>query len=100
MSLDCVLINKNNTTKIITISESLHKCIFCNSVRWSSTKILRKIKDYYKVDLSLKLNEISLFVNELDCIVSQLPHNCLSEMEYLIHEFTNSELKCVRVTGD
>ena len=52
MGLDLLIISDNNEIGRLEMTENLHSEIFSEKTRWSSHKELRKIKDYYKTNIT------------------------------------------------
>ncbi|MGF6437696.1 hypothetical protein ABIC80_003374 [Kosakonia sp. 1610] len=81
------------------ISEALHQSIFANSIRWSSYKYLRKIKDYYRADCLLRKNDAISFINEL-LKISELHNLSIGTLEELKTSVVLNKIEYIRVSSD
>lgn len=95
MGLDILVIFENGDNNNFVMSEELHSEIFSSSTRWSSFKELKKIKDYYKVDINFNSKSANSFLSELVEIRERIK-NKRNELDKLIINLDKSKIK----TGD
>lgn len=99
MGLDILVIFENGDNNNFVMSEELHSEIFSSSTRWSSFKELKKIKDYYKVDINFNSKSANSFLSELVEIRERIK-NKRNELDKLIINLDKSKIKKLRITGD
>lgn len=99
MGLDILVIFENGDNNNFVMSEELHSEIFSSSTRWSSFKELKKIKDYYKVDINFNSKSANSFLSELIEIRERIK-NKRNELDKLIINLDKSKIKKLRITGD
>ncbi|MBS9440077.1 hypothetical protein EAE91_23975 [Photorhabdus noenieputensis] len=99
MGLDIHITTKNNEIIHVVMSEILHSSIFSSSTRWSSSKNLRKIKDYYKTNCLLKDKNAISFIHELTEMENRITDG-KDELHKIIEKVKNIQVSFIRVSGD
>ncbi|WP_340617365.1 hypothetical protein [Xenorhabdus entomophaga] len=99
MGLDIHIMAINGEVTHIVMSEILHSNIFSSSTRWSSSKNLSKIKDYYKTDCLLKNKDAVSFIHELTEIGNRITDG-KDELNKIIEKLKNIQVSSIRVSGD
>ncbi|QRY77898.1 hypothetical protein JVX91_20155 [Pseudomonas sp. PDNC002] len=99
MALDIIVVFDDNETQFLTMSEALHSEIFSASTRWSSYKELRKLRDYYKANISINSTESYTFLHELSDIASRVKVNTI-ELNEIKKSLQRKKIKKLRMTGD
>lgn len=101
MGLDIVMYNdKNVRMQLIEIPRSLHEAIFNGSQNWGSYLHLRKIKDYYKTNVRFTASEINDFIEDLKRIKQFMESYYHSDLNMLIDNLSDGNLKTIHVAGD
>ncbi|OYD06218.1 hypothetical protein CHM34_17310 [Paludifilum halophilum] len=85
---------------MLEISSDLHYGIFKRTNDWGSYLMLRKIKDYYKTDLTLANSQIDKLRSELEQVSLFLDERDRTELFKLTTELVGNKVQKVRVTGD
>ena len=99
MGLDILVIFENGDNNNFVMSGELHSEIFSSSTRWSSFKELKKIKDYYKVDINFNSKCSNSFLSELVEIRERIKTK-RNELDKLIINLDKRKIKKLRITGD
>lgn len=99
MGLDLLITSDNNETSRLEITEDLHSEIFSEKTRWSSHKELRKIKDYYKTNVTFTKRNLTDFISDLSETKRSIEKN-KEELQTIIEKLKYREIKSLRVTGD
>lgn len=81
------------------MSEVLHSEIFSVSTMWSNYKELRKIKDYYKSNITFDSTSVSIFILELIDVCNKIT-GAKCELESIIKHLQFKDIKSIRVCGD
>lgn len=101
MGLDLLLYDeKENLIKILEMPYDLHYHIFNETEVWGSYLVLRKIRDYYKSNVTLDSEDISKFKRDLNQI-SLFLNSEFKELTFqLTSELTTHQPWKIRITGD
>jgi len=99
MGLDIHVVAINGEVTHIVMSENLYSSIFSTSTRWSSSKTLRKIKDYYKANCLLKNKDAVSFIHELTEMGDRITDG-KDELNKLIENLKNIQVSSIRLSGD
>lgn len=99
MGFDLLIISDNNEIGRLEMTENLHSEIFSEKTRWSSHKELRKIKDYYKTNITFTKKNLNDFISDLSEIKISIEKN-KDELQTIIEKLKDKEIKSLRVTGD
>ena len=103
MGLDIMLFDKENKRvgkREITLS--LHEEIFNGKIKcnWGSFSYLRKLKDYYKTNITFKENEIKAFLKDLMEFRSFMDECYEHELSGIIKVLDNESVYKIDITGD
>ncbi|NQX63738.1 hypothetical protein [Paenibacillus qinlingensis] len=102
MGLDVVMYGgQKERLGVIEISYPLHEAIYIKTNQWASKPLLRKLRDYYKTDITLERVDIKEFVFCLEQVKS-FAHDELifDELELLITSLSNPKVEQIHLAGD
>lgn len=101
MGLDAVFYNREDqVVNEMEISADLHDGIFNKTNNWGSYLLLRKLKDYYKTDLTLTKGEMDQLRDELKQVSIFLNSRYKSELFKLIVALGDTDVSKVHIAGD
>ncbi len=103
MGLDILLFDKENKRvgkRDITLS--LHEELFNGKIKcnWGGFFYLRKLKDYYKTNITFKENEIKAFLKDLMEFRSFMDECYEHELSGIIKVLDNESVYKIDITGD
>ncbi|NUF50411.1 hypothetical protein [Gilliamella sp. ESL0250] len=99
MALDFIIDFDNQQSARFTMSEDLHGKIFSTSTCWKSLKQLKKIRDYYTVNVVFNASNLAILITDLTQIMPQI-ENFTPELQRIIITLKQKNIKQLRVTGD
>jgi hypothetical protein len=100
MGLDIVIYRENNQKKITEIKEKTHRAIFSNRNDLSEMTQLIRLRDYYKTNVHLDLEEVKVLIDDLKQILGQIDDFYENEIISIISELSEPMLKRVHIAGD
>ncbi|AYN04405.1 hypothetical protein [Flavobacterium sp. 140616W15] len=100
MGLDIVIYKENNQKKITEIKEKTHKVIFSTQNDLSEMTQLIRLKDYYKTNVHLELEEVKVLIDDLKKISKQIESFHKNEIINIINLLSEPMLKKVHIAGD
>lgn len=99
MGLDMIITFTSGEKKHLVISELLHSKIFDPSNTLGSYKEIRKIRDYYKTNVTFHSSSAHTFIAELTDICNKIP-DLKNETDNIIKQLQFIDVKSIRICGD
>lgn len=102
MGLDIVMYGEQRERLgVIEISYPLHEAIYKRTSQWASYPLLKKLRDYYKTDITFDRVGINEFVYCLEQIKSFIRDELmLEELRLLCSSLSSPNVERIHVAGD
>jgi hypothetical protein len=101
MGLDVVLYDDNGARlALVEIASPLHEALFAKTSNWSSYKCLRKLRDYYRTNVTLQQDELRQLVDDLTRVrmfVDPAQHKAL---DALVECLSQDAIARAHIAGD